>query len=226
MARYTFAGFDAFSVVLTLPRHGLWHADVELNANDVGSISGQQPLIVGNLTLRGSASGRAGIFKDHAKLRVIGGASGLSGIAVAKGYQNATFGRIFTDVLTAAGEKVSPTCDASVMGIQFPKWSTLARPLNLTLEGLVQRAPTGTLWRTLPDGTFWVGSESWPDSGLVKGRDYQLVMEEANLQRQVLGVESPSLLPGTLLMGRRVSSVTHIATSKRIRTVAWLERTP
>jgi hypothetical protein len=87
---------------------------------------------------------------------------------------------------------------------------------------LLTAAPTAT-WRVLPDGSIWMGVETWPDSGLLEGDDYQIISEDPMRAEAVLGVESPVIMPGTLLGGRRVSYVEHRLNSPETRTIVWFE---
>lgn len=223
MASYVLAGKSVFFADVTLPRHGVWHADVQVDSDDAAGLSGQLELDLGPLTLKGSVSSRVGSQAGRTTLRLVGGGGGLAKTCPAKGFKNATFGVVLKDILSAAGETLAASADPGVLATVFGQWTNLARPAAQALDTLVRRAPDGTAWRMLLDGTVWVGTEAWLDSGLVRGKDYQLLIDEPEQLRQHLGVEEPTLLPGTLLAGKKVSSVVHHVTPKWIRTTAWLE---
>ena len=84
-------------------------------------------------------------------------------------------------------------------------------------------APAGSSWRVLADGTVWVGTEAWPDSGLLEQTDYVETNEWPGENRIELGVETLKLLPGTTLGDRKVSFVEHILRDGYVRSRALLE---
>jgi hypothetical protein len=74
----------------------------------------------------------------------------------------------------------------------------------------------------LPDGSVWVGQESWPDSGLTADV-YQVLSEDPSRAQAILGIETPLLMPGTTLGGRRVSYVEHRFGQPETRSSVWFE---
>jgi len=78
------------------------------------------------------------------------------------------------------------------------------------------------VWRVLPDGTVWLGLESWP---AVHMPDVDLLSEDPRAHTAVSGTDSPTLLPGTLFLGRRVSMVEHQVQPESVRTLVGLAGT-
>jgi hypothetical protein len=132
------------------------------------------------------------------------GADGLRKPARAVHYSSTKRGTVLKDLLRAGGEKLSGTADQGVLGAALPFYTQIANPVGLSISALF--ADTGAVWRMLPDGTLWVGQETWPDSGLTP-EDYANLGEQSHLALVELGVDARFPLPGQKLDdGRKVSS--------------------
>jgi hypothetical protein len=125
-------------------------------------------------------------------------------------------------LLGDAAEKLSPSADAATIARQLASWTTAALPTGVVIAAALASAAPGASWRVLPDGTVWLGPETWPDSGLTVD-DYQILDEEPRQFLALLGVEAPILLPGTMLGDRRVSRTEHVVDAEGVRTWAWFE---
>jgi hypothetical protein len=71
----------------------------------------------------------------------------------------------------------------------------------------------------LPDGTLWIGAETWPDSAVTEWRELDRFPREGRLE---LGLNSPALLPATVLGDDRIDYVEHRISSEGARATAWL----
>jgi hypothetical protein len=203
---------------ITLPRAGAWHADLVVDKPD--ALTGAVSINIGEgtLVLRGTVV-RGGAFVETARVQVVGGADGLSETAEPKHYTGVSLGLVLGDLLKTAGETLSPTADSSVLARGVEHWTTLGLPIGRIIGRLMSTAAPDATWRVLPDGTVWVGIESWPDSGLAES-DYEITHQADDQDMAVIGIEVPRLLPGTELGGRRVSVVQyHIDAG--IRMEAW-----
>jgi hypothetical protein len=223
MAFATVNGAAIFIGVIEIPRVGAWSAD--LSVDQTTAVTGACTIaITGGLTLVGTAH-RTGVWQDTARLRVVGGADGLGKPAKPRHYRQTRLQVVLSDVLATAGEKLSPASSAAVLGLTFPHWATIGQSCGSMVAAMLgdDRLPTTTAWRVLADGTLWVGTETWPDSGLKNLDDYQDLYESPADGWLDLGVEAPSLLPGTLLGGSTVSYVEHTITGDSARTRAWVE---
>lgn len=215
----TVNGHSALHASIYLPRNGVWQAD--LRVDTVEDIVGAVTLdLDGKLTLKGTVI-QGGMWQDTGSFRVLGGAGGLRLIAKPKHYTNASLRIVLSDLLAGAGERLASSSDASVLKRRVDAWTSAALPTGRLITQLL--ASTGTAsWRLLPDGTVWVGQETWSDSGLTTG-DYQVLSENPAQAEAILGVETPLLMPGTTLGGRRVSYVEHRFGQPETRISAWFE---
>ena len=219
---FTIGDKSGLSARLTFPRTGAWQADVRLDNPD--DVTGAVTINVddGRLSLVGTVD-RGGPWQDVDCLRVVGGAGGLPKTARPKHYSSASIGVVLSDLLRDAGERLSPTSSQGVLSGSLSSWTTSALPTGQMIALLLKTSIPAASWRVLPDGSVWVGVESWPDSGLGEDDDYQVMSEDPTRITATLGVEVPLLMPGTLLGGRKVSYVEHRLDSPETRTEVWFE---
>ncbi len=219
MSLVTVNGTPCVRATIRIPRIGVWFADLAVDV--AKTISGPVTISVsdGALELKGRAA-RTGVFKDTAVLRVLGGAGGLASEVPAKYYRRCPAKVPLQDILQAAGEKLSTEADQSLLNQQLVAWTLLRQKAGEALRTLADEL--GAVWRVLPDGTVWLGLESWP---VVHMPDVDLLSEDPRAHTAVLGTDSPTLLPGTLFLGRRVSMVEHQVQPESVRTLVWFEGT-
>lgn len=216
MALATANGNPVIAAKITIPRFGLWTADMIVA--DAGSISGACSLVIdGGLTLIGTAA-RAGVWLDTTYCRMLPGAGGLGKLAKAKHYRNTTFGVVIKDLLAAAGERLAGSADASLLRQQLTAYTQQATPIGLSLSELLSdRRLAKPVWRALADGTIWAGTESYPDSGLEQPDDYQDIDERPHEGRAELGIVAPGLMAGVGLGGRNVSAIEYAIRDGNVR---------
>lgn len=223
MAFATLNGTPVFEGVICIPRVGAWTADLAVDRDT--AVTGACTLAIdGGLTLHGTAD-RTGVWLATARLQVVGGGGGLGRTSRPQHYRHTTLRAVLGDLLATAGENLAASADSVTLALSFPGWATIGQPIGRMIAALLEdsRLSVDTAWRVLPDGTVWVGQETWPDSGLADVIDYQDLAEAPEDGTVELGVEAPRLLPGTTLGGRRVSYVEHRLTGDRARTALWRE---
>lgn len=222
MALIEVNGRAVIAATIRIPRLGAWSADLVVDAQE--ALTGACTVVVaGGPTLKGTAT-RGGLWLDTAYVRVTAGADGLRRTATAKHYRAVTARVVLVDLCRAAGETLSPTSGAAVTGLQLAAWTQTAQPIGRAISALLaDRRLAAPAWRMLADGTLWVGVESWPDSGLKDVVDVQELGRLPHEGRCELGVEAPTLLPGTLLGGRKVSLVEHSLADDQVRSAVWFE---
>lgn len=223
MAYATLNGSPILSASIGMPRVGAWHADVALPAT--AAITGRCTLAVdGGLTLVGTVK-RSDVWLETVKLRMVAGAGGLGRLAKPQHYRQTRLSVVLADLLKTAGETLASDADSAALALSFGSWATMANPVGVMVSALLAdgRLPEATAWRMKPDGTLWLGPETWPESGLVNVVEYQDLEEHPQDGRLELGVEALRLLPGTVLDGRRVSYVEHVLTGDAARTRPWFE---
>src|SRR6185312_6108094 len=203
MALVSVNGHDAIETRLCMPRAGAWHLDVLVD--DPDALTGQVTVNVnsGTLVLVGTVV-RSGVFADTGHVRIFAGAAGLGVSASPRHYSGPSVRGMLADLLGTAGETLSAMADASILATGLDAWTTTATPVNTLITLLLAAAAPGASWRMLPDGTLWVGRETWPDAG-VDSSLYQIFEDSAEARTMLIGVDAPLALVGTTFEGRRVS---------------------
>jgi hypothetical protein len=220
-ALFTLNGFDGVDLRMCLPRVGVWHADISVDIAD------QSYDFSGSLTLNVDgndftcARRRGGTTADVAVMRLVGGAGGLATQATPKSYSAVTPQVILNDLFQAAGEALSSTVDPSLLSVGWSSWSTPAWPTAVVLGELVSKLGADVLWRIQPDGTVWIGRESWPTvkpSVVVTQVDDRLGKAMLHL------LDGALVMPGTIWNGVNVDNA--IVTSfdgDRLNEEVWFQ---
>lgn len=204
------------SARVSLPRLGVWHADLTLDTPK--TVTGAVTINLNGFTLVGF-SRRGGPFLDSSLVRVVGGKGGLATVIPSKGFVNVTRGQVLRDILQTVGESLSASSDAAVMGVQLPFWAQSRGHAGKAVKQAVDNQ-SGAVWRVLPDGTVWVGIEVWKGSALAA---HDVLRADPLVDTVQLYADTPNVVPGTVLDGRRVSYVEHVIEEDSIRTGVWLE---
>lgn len=212
-------GLAVLSGRIGMPRIGAWTADLWVASSTV--LTGQIDLQVSpRLTLRGTVA-RGGVHEHKLNVRLVGGANGLRSLVRPKHYTAPTLRVVLKDLLADVGETLSSTVNAALLNTQFQHWTTFRMPAARAIRCVLERAGTGISWRHLPDGTFWIGSETWPESAVAYA-DLDAEPEDAVLH---LILDSPELLPGTAIAGRRIDALEYELHEGGLRTTAWIVST-
>lgn len=218
MSETTLNGCAVAVCSVLLPRIGVWTADVDVDAAEVPA--GPATLVLaGRLTLSGTVT-RGGSEAERWRGRIVGGAGGLERVVPAVAQQGGTFGLSLADVAARAGEQLSVGMDD--LSGTTPIWHRIAAPAAHAVADVARAA--GCAWRVLPDGTVWMGQETWPlVSPAVDVIDWRPDLGRLELAGDVLGI-----LPGQTLRARsdltvRVGCVEHRATGDALRTVVLVE---
>lgn len=219
MALLAVGGHPVQRGTILMPRAGLWVADLDVDS-DVTIEGPTQIEIAEGPTLVGTVlSGE--MAYGHVGARLVGGAGGLGKEATPKHYVGLTVRTVLDDLVRTAGETLSSVILPSILNRGLPAWTVLRTSVGEQLAELVAYGlPDGTVWRILPDGTLWVGADTWPVSLVPTWTELE---RDPRNGRVVLGLDSPALLPGTVLGEDRIDYVEHRIEADAVRATAWLE---
>jgi hypothetical protein len=205
-----------------IPRVGVWHADLVVDARELAPFEPGTALRLvfeaagDRLELVGTVR-RAGKAFDAVALRVVAGAGGLSQQLEPKAYQGVPLRIPLVDVLRDAGERLALSSDAAALGLELSKWIRIRQSAGAALWSLLELVPDRT-WRVLADGSVWIGRETWPPA---RG-SYQLLALEPVAQRLELSAAVPQFMPGQTIAEGRVDNVLHLIDGGRLRSRVWL----
>jgi hypothetical protein len=220
-ALVTFDDAPVIDMRLCMPRVGVWHADVSVDSQK--PITGKQTINVDGNDFIGTVR-RGDVSVDVGVYRVVGGAGGLQTPATPKAYNSVSANIILKDLLATAGETLSSTVDPALLATSFAFWVTSAAPVGVVLAQLVGALGDSLTWRMLPDGTLWLGTETWP---LVTPDTISMRQFDDRLGKfTVTLADGAMVLPGTAFN----SSATHVsyvelemADASRLDAEVWFE---
>lgn len=212
----TINGRTVLHALIGVPRRGVWTALVSVEAEDTDDLGGSVELVLGDATWRGSAR-RTGAHHGRVDLLVVGGAGGLARVLEPRYYADAQARIPLEDLMRETGETLSSDVGTDVTGVMLARW-TRGRARGGQLLGDLAQV-LGVEWRVLADGTVWLGAEAWPEVEL----EHDVLAEDPAFATAELAVDAPTLTPGVVLSGRRVSYVQHIIAAERIRSAVWYE---
>jgi hypothetical protein len=215
----TVNGLPALSAEITVPRVGVWHADVSLaRSGEATTLAGAVALELGNTSWRGTVR-RAGENRGVITARIVGGADGLAKDVPARAYQGVPVRLPVAELLSEVGEVLAATSDAGILGAVLQQWSRSAGSAGAAFGALLEIAGAPA-WRVLPDGTVWIGTEAWAPSAL---SDYTYLSNAPGTGFVEIIAWDPQVYPGEVFRERRVSAVTHRWNAQQLRTRVWFE---
>jgi hypothetical protein len=185
-----------------LPRTGIWLANLHVDARD--AIPDRVTLDLGAVEMPATVA-KSELIGGVTELRLVGGAGGLGETARPKHYHQPLVRHPLSDLLRDSGETLSATSTPAVLTKALEAWTTLALSTGAILAALCAVAGGDVNWRILADGTLWIGTEAWPDSGV----DARSIDSDGANATSLVGTDIPGLWPGTLLAGRKVDYVRH-----------------
>lgn len=217
MALVTVAGKAVIQGTIAMPRIGAWHAELEVVTDD--DLAGRVSIdIAGALTLSGTVSG-AGRYQGRHRVRVVAGADGLRTLAKPRHYVDPSIRTPLTDLTRAVGETLSPTIASRLLDRRLTDWTVLSGSTGSQVAAIVERAmPDGTAWRMLPDGSLWLGAETWPALD-VDAREFG---RDSRDKRIDVGLDAPLLLAGATLGGERIDYAYQRIEPSRVWAQVWV----
>jgi hypothetical protein len=201
---------------LTMPRVGLWSADVVVDTDDVTKLQGRIDLELGDVHFKGKAY-RVAAFQGRTELRMVAGAGGLDAQLPARFYREVPVSVPLGDILASCGETLSTTAETATLSRGLDTWTRSRGTGGTAIQQLSETV--GFSWRALADGTIWVGTETWPE---LKA-DGELIDEFPADGRATFALDHALLKPGVTFRSRRVGGVVHRLTGSSFRTEVLFE---
>lgn len=205
-------GLAVLQATIRRARVGVWTADLVVDAD--AAPSGAVLLEGGGTTWRGTVR-RSDVHQGRAYLQLVGGAGGLGKELGPQHYARVQARVPIADVLRACGESLAASSSSAALSTSLSTWSRLRGPGGASLAQLVDRL--GATWRTLPDGTVWVGSETWDEQAV----SYAVMAADPSRGWLEVAAEDLTIAPGRTFDGRRVGLVVHHVDPGQQRTEIW-----
>lgn len=223
MALVTVGDVPVMSGRISLVEHGAWTASLLLAVDGDTVPSGAVTLKAQDgIDLAGYADpDLSGIDRANVgHVQLVGGSGGLNKI-VSGSYRSPQLRDPLDRAMKAAGDTLSSKIAAGLLDKQIPFWTTLERRVRLEYYAIAREAGADVHWRYEPDGTLWIGTESWPTAELPEGT--VVVNTDPSLRRTLLAVTTPALLPGYDVDGiGKIVGVGHWIQHDNVRSVVWV----
>lgn len=215
-------GVDVLKACVEEPLEGVWVADVEVDAANLGDVdlTGAITLDLEGVIYQGTAlPGRSEVEAGRYMLRMVGGAAGLSTAISARAYEGPNLATILEDILGAAGETLD-AASVSLSGIVAPRW---VRPRGAASEALDELATfAGVRWRISRGGGVLLEQGSAPFSPTEV--EFDRLDLDARPRAMLIAPKGGGLVePGQTVEGRRVMHAHTILSSKGTRQVLRFE---
>lgn len=210
------AGTLVLGSEVTMPLVGAWQATVEADTGeDEAPPTGPYWFEVDGVEFRGTVlPARAGAFGGRVKIKVVGGAGGLSAELKPRNYA-AGVTRVSTvvgDIVRDTGETLSGESDQAILDKQIPAWQRAAGAGKDALTKVLEKV--GATWRVLRDGTIWIGVDTWPEVE----PDGHAIEEDWGDGLVTWAPDHPTMVPGVVVRGQRVEQVVHRLERAGLRT--------
>ena len=221
MAILTVNTVPVIHAVITMPIVGAWVGLFEIDTTDLQPKALTVATDDGNLKLTGSVL-RQDIDRGGLKLYAVGGMGGLSTLLDAKAYQGIDARFIASDTLRSAGETLSSTSDATLLGKVLKSW---VRTRGSAASAIVRLCEAiGCRYRVLPDGTTWLGNDTYPAAPVIP---FDVLNREPRDGYAILSSEQLFIVPGTSLylpqdnVTRSVDHVVHTIAAATVTSEVW-----
>lgn len=209
-------GARLLGATIVFPRVGVWHADLDIDADDASAFD-RVTIETDAGTLLGRVKpGGASAFVGRVKAKVAGGACGFSAWCDPKFYQSIPASTVLRDALAVGGETLSGTV-TEASGV-LPFWTRHESTVGEAFEECV--AHLGLTWRVLDDGSVWAGKETWPEAALGA---QATILTESPAERTAVMADALTLRPGVKLDGRHVGRVELALAPEGARTTVWFQ---
>lgn len=218
MSDLTANGRPVLVATVSFPRVGVWHAQLDIDADDITLFGGDVALVRedGSVFNGRVVTNGATAFADRVRARIIGGNAGFGTPCEPKFYRAIPASTVLRDALGEGGEALSGT--STGIDAQLPFWVRHEASVGEAFEECV--ASLGCVWRVLDDGTVWVGKETWPSVALPP-EDF--VLEEDGVARTATFANADGIRPGMTYEGRHIGRVEVTYAAAAARTKVWFQ---
>lgn len=210
-----FAGSPVLSAELQQSYIGVGHAEIVTSGE--APLSGTQTLQAYGVAFVGAVKTSSSIG-GRVKTKFVIGRNRMPVEVPAKQWVHTTVGAVIRETLQSCGETLSSTVDASILGIQLEQWKRNEQPASRALQSICDNQDL--IWRTLRDGTIWVGRDEYPE--YLSRKSHVLIDEDWSDGFIEIAPEAPDLQPGVTFRGQRIRHVVH-RFEELTRSEAYLE---
>lgn len=220
MADHLVNGKPLVDGVFSLPRAGLWIADVQFSGA-TGVTVGERVEFEAAGVVRVGTVIRADDAYLTPRARIIGGAGKLYAELSARDYRGFMLGRIAADALADAGEEYDSSW-TDVLSQQVPHYTRARGPLAYLLRSIAKRAPSDYTWRAQRDGVLSLVQETYSERTPSAPSEIASWPQE---DRVLVGPMTTEAEPGMVInvfgIDRRIDRVVYYLCAQEFRADIW-----
>lgn len=205
------------SATIDLPLTGTWSARCSVDGSDELSGTATLTMADGQVSFSGTVL-RSGVVNGRVQVQVAGGAGRLTEVLPGKAYKGVPASVVVGDILDSVGETLSTSSDAALLALFLAYWIRRQGKAKDQLRELLDHI--GAVRRALPDGTTWIGTETWPETELA---EWVVIEERPDQRRLVIASDLPIVYPGETFEGQRIAAVRHMLDGAKLRTELQFE---
>lgn len=167
---------------------------------------------------------RSGDNEGRYSCLVVGGNGGFWKTVPSKMYDYRVKANLpLTEILSSVGERLSSKSTPSILAKELVNWPRLTQRCDECLNVITDQI--GAVWRVLPDGSVFVGTDSWTNA---PDFDYSLQWRDPTWSSATFIMQSVGILPGqrwpagTLpISNKKVSCVRYQISPSDFYTTVW-----
>ncbi|MGW8285749.1 MAG: hypothetical protein ACWGPR_08525 [Candidatus Deferrimicrobiaceae bacterium] len=192
---------------------GNWYATLEVDSEE--ELDTAVTIDIDGVTWVGTVW-RGAIDSGRYRCTVVGGAGGLETVCEPAWYDHGVALRTpLEDALALGGETLSSESDSGSTARVIPRWHRARGKLGEVLAAIRDKAPSGAQWRTLRDGTVWIGVDTFPE--LAQDEDDVITDPMPDDGIRVVAPETPYIYPGVTYDGECVTEVWTTLKDRKLR---------
>lgn len=212
----TIEGSAILSLCLDMPIGATWLAKID---SDAEQLSGTVVIDDGAGQQFTGRVRRSGVVVGRNRALVVGGKGKLADgdfTLASRHFRAVDLRTVANEILDQSGETLAASSQAAVLAASLPFWTVAADGPGAALTALLE--PQGATWRTLADGTVWIGVDTFPEAPKQDRLEIEPYHQDALV---CLAVDAFALRPGVTLDGRKVVHVEHRFGDEGRRTDYW-----
>jgi hypothetical protein len=220
MADHLVNGIPLVDGVFSLPRTGLWVADVQFSGGEGVSVGDRAEFEAAGVTRIGTV-----IRADNAYLtpraRIVGGAGKLYTELSARDYRGYMLGRIAQDAMSDAGEQYDSSW-TSVLSQQVLHYTRAQGPLAHVMRSIVKRCPADYTWRVQRDGVWALVQETYTErTPSAPSEIASWPQEDRVLVGPITTEAEPGMVISVFGVDRRIDRVVYYLSAEEFRADIW-----
>lgn len=213
-------GLPLVDGTLSLPRTGLWVADVQFSGGVGVSVGEEVEFEAAGVVRQGTV-----IRADNAYLtpraRIVAGAGKLYRELSARDYRGFLLGRIAQDALGDAGERYDTTW-TDVLSQQVFHFTRSRGPAAHVMRSIARRCPVGYTWRALRSGVISLVQETYSErTPSAPSEIASWPQEDRVLVGPITTEAEPGMLINVFGVDRRIDRVVYYLCSREFRADIW-----